>query len=105
MCIRDRAEGTQSASGRLHAVRSAGGSPARGTCGPDSPEERGAHTHSGYRRDVERLLRPGAEAHSRLPDHGAARTGLERAEATGTGHGALRGSGLGRTGRPVVRGG
>lgn len=34
-----------------------------------------------------------------------ARTGLERAEATGNGNGALGGSGLGRTGRPVLRGG
>src|SRR5665647_2059682 len=97
-------EGTQSASSRLHAVRAAGGSPARGSPNSCSPEERGAHPHPGHRRDVERLLRPGAEAVSRLPDHGAARTGVERAEATGARHGALRGSGCGRTGRPLVRG-
>ena len=84
---------------RLHAVRSTGGPPARGARDPGSPEERGAHPHPGDRRDVERLLRPGAEPEPRLPDHGAPRTRLERAQATRARHGALRGGGRGRAGR------
>ena len=100
-----QAEGIRSESRRLHAVRSAGGSAARGTRDPSCPEERGAHPHPGNRRDVERLLRPGAQSEPRVPDHGATRTRLERAQATRARHGALRGGRLGRAGRQVIRSG
>ena len=68
---------------------------------PTPPEERGAHPHSGDFCDVERLLPPRAEADSRLPDHGAADIGVVCAQTTGTGRGAVKGSGCGRIGRPA----
>ena len=46
--------------------------------------------HLGDRRDLKRLLPPGPQAVSRVPDHGAARNGLEPAQATGARPGALR---------------
>ena len=90
---------------RLHAVRTAGGPPARGARDPVPRQNEVRIRILATAGDVERLLCPGPQPQSRLPTHGAARPRMERAQATRARHGALGRGGLGRAGRQVTRSG